>query len=99
MCKWILLFLQVALDSLCKFNATLQLDLPMLPALESEVKRLLRLLGRFITAAAITECGDDLGTTDNMVLDTKLGIGRKARAFIHEPCNIPPEANHGEQAI
>ena len=70
-------FLQVALDSLCKFNATFQLDLPMLPALKSEVKRLLCLLERFIIAAAITECGDDLGNTDNMVPDTELGIGRK----------------------
>ena len=92
-------FLQVALDSLCKFNATLQLDLPMFPALESEVKCLLRLLGRFITAAAITECGDDLGNTDNMVPDSELGIGRKARTFIHEPCNIPSESNHGEQVL
>lgn len=71
-------FLQVALDSLCKFNATFQLDLPMLPALESVVKHLLRLLlGWFVTAAVSTKCGDDLGNTDNMVPDTELGIGRK----------------------
>ena len=49
------------LDSLCKFNVTLQLSLPLLPALKTEVKQLLKILmGQFLKCEVVREPGDDL---------------------------------------
>lgn len=41
--KLVMLFLEFALDSLCKFNGVFQSNLPMLPSLKTEVKRMLRI--------------------------------------------------------
>ena len=95
--KLVLNFLEFALDSLCKFNATFQLDLPKLPALKTEVRRLLCvLLGRFMTAECIKQSGDNienislssLSNPDCQMPDTCLGIGHKARAFIDDPTTL-----------
>ena len=52
--RLVLLFLEFALNSLCKFNGVFQSSLPMLPSLKSEVNRMLRiLLGRMIKADVI----------------------------------------------
>ena len=65
-----------------------------IPIRSAHVKHLLHLLlGRFITTAATIECGDDfsgldLGNTHNMLSDTELGIGHKARAFTDEPTSL-----------
>ena len=71
------LFLEFARDSLCKFNATLQLCMPLLPALKTEVKRLL--WGDFLN---VREAGDglaDIYLTDRslQLSDEELGIGHK----------------------
>ena len=52
MTKLVMLFLEYALKSPCKYKAALQSSLPMLPSLKAKVKRMLRIfLGRFIKAA------------------------------------------------
>ena len=90
-------FLEFSLDSLCKFNATFQLDLPKLPALKTEVKRLLCvLLGHFVTAQCIKQLDDNteninlstLSNRDCQLPDADLAIGRRAKAFIDDPINL-----------
>ncbi len=64
--KLVMLFLGFALNSMCKFNAIFQSDIPMLPTLKAEVHRLLRiLLGRFL----VTEC---IHTADSSFMDINL---------------------------
>ena len=88
MCKLVMLFLEFALESLCKFNAAFQSTLVMLPSLKSEVKRMLRIfLGRFIKSDVIKAVGDDLssiiiGDEENELADEELGIGHKEWEFI-----------------
>ncbi len=61
-----MLFLGFALNSMCKFNALFQSDIPMLPTLKAEVHRLLRIfLGRFL----VTEC---IHTADSSFMDINL---------------------------
>ena len=80
--KLVLLFLEFALDSMCKFNAVFQLSLPMLPALKREVKRLLNiLLGRFLKAEAIQEAEADLTALDLNPLPTKANCFRKQESM------------------
>ena len=56
----LVMFLEFALDSMCKFNVVFQSSMPMLPALKPEVHRLLRiLLGRFVLAEAIQDANND----------------------------------------
>jgi len=86
--KLVLLFLEFALDSMCKFNAVFQLSLPMLPALKREVKRLLNiLLGRFVKAEAIQEAEADLTALDLndpllQLPEKELGIGHTTWAYL-----------------
>ena len=85
-----MLFLEFALESLCKFNAAFQSTLVMLPSLKSEVKRMLRIfLGRFIKSDVVKAAGEDLssisiGDEENELTDEELGIGHKAWEFISE---------------
>ena len=88
--KLIFLFLEFALESLCKFNSTFQSTLPMLPALKTEVKRLLKIfLARFVKLEIIRAAGDDV-TTVNLsdftlqVQDKDLSIGHKCWAYMNE---------------
>ena len=88
--KLVMLFLEFALDSLCKFNGVFQSSLPMLPFLKSEVKRLLRIImGRFIKPNVIKDTGDDfdqldLDDTTLQLPNEELGIGHKTWAYISE---------------
>ena len=90
MTKLVMLFLEYALESLCKFNAAFQSSLPMLPSLKAEVKRMLRIfLGRFIKADAIKASDDDLSKLNIndaqlQLPDTQLGIGYKTWAFLSD---------------
>ena len=99
MTKLVMLFLEYALESLCKFNAAFQSSLPMLPSLKPEVKRMLRIfLGRFIKADAIEAAEDDLSMVkvDDAAVqlpDSQLGIGHKTWAYLSEEddyldCNV-----------
>ena len=84
----LLLFLDDALYSLCKFNATFQSDLPTLPRLQEEVTRLLKLfLARFIETQVIKSVGEEITTLNisdpEIQLPIKeLGIGHKTWDFI-----------------
>ena len=61
------LFLDYALDSLCKFNVIFQSSFPKLPSLQAEVIRLTRIfLSRFLTVEAI-KASEDILT--NIYLD------------------------------
>ena len=88
--KLVLLLLEFALDSMCKFNAVFQLSLPMLPALKREVKRLLKiLLGRFLKAEAIQEAEADLTALDLndpllQLAEKELGIGHTTWAYLSD---------------
>ena len=80
--KLVLLFLEFALDSMCKFNAIFQSSLPMLPALKVEVKRLLKiLLGRFIKSDAIQQADSDLTQLD--LCDSTLQLPQQQLGFGH----------------
>lgn len=86
--KLVLLFLEYALDCLCKFNAAFQSDLPMLPRLQDEVTRLLKLfLARFIKTEVIRSVGEEITTLnisdpELQLPNMELGIGHKTWAFI-----------------
>ena len=88
--KLVMLFLEFALESLCKFNAVFQSTLVMLPSLKSEVKRMLRiLLGRYMKSDVIKAAGEDINNINvedegNEVTDNELGIGHKAWEFMSE---------------
>ena len=88
--KLVFLFLEFALDALCKFNAVFQSSLPMLPSLQSEVTRLLNIfLARFLAHEAIRAVQDDLTTIDLndptiQVCDDNLSIGHKTWALLTE---------------
>ena len=99
MTKLVMLCLEYALESLCKFNAAFQSSLPMLPSLKAEVKRMLRIfLGRFIKADAIKAADDDLNKvniddTAVQLPDSQLGIGHKTWAYLSDEedyldCNV-----------
>lgn len=98
--KLIMLFLKFALDSMCKFNVAFQSSVPMLPALKSEVQRLLRILfGRFIQAEVIQNIsGNDLTDIDVkepqlQLADEQLGIGQEAWAYLSsEEDSLDPSA-------
>ena len=83
-----MLFLELALDSTCKFNVVFQSSMSMLPALKPEVHRLLRiLLGRFIKAEAIQGANNNIMDINfqNPLLqlpDDQLGIGKEAWAYL-----------------
>ena len=88
--RLVMLFLEFILDSLCKFNGVFQCNIPMLPSLKSEVKRLLRiLLGRVIKPHVIKEVGDafeeiDLDDTALHLPNDELGIGHKTWGYLSE---------------
>ena len=90
MTKLVMLFLNYALESLCKFNSAFQSSLPMLPSLKAEVKRMLRIfLGRFINADAIKVSEDDLSKLnindeELQLPDTQLGIGHKTWSYLSD---------------
>ena len=90
LCKLVMFFLEFALRSLCEFNAAFQSTLVMLPSLNLEIKRMLRIfLGRFIKSDVIKAAGEDLrsisiGIEENELADEELGIGHKAWEFISE---------------
>lgn len=88
--KLVLFLLEFALESMSKFNTAFQMSLPMLPALKTEVNRLLRiLLGRFLKPEVLVRAKDDF-TTINLadpslqLADEDLSIGHKTWAYISE---------------
>ena len=84
--KLVMLFLEFALDSMCKFNVVFQSSMPILPALKPEVHRLLRiLLGRFVLAEAIQDANNnfmDIKDPPLQLPDDQLGIGQEAWAYL-----------------
>lgn len=92
--KLYFLFLDYALDSLCKFNATFQSSFPMLPSLQAEVMRLTRIfLSRFLTVEAIKGSQDNLTSInleDNELYlkDENLSIGHKTWGVLSEEDGI-----------
>ena len=84
--KLVFLFLDFSLEAMCKFNATFQSSMAMLPALKSEVYRLLKvLLGRFIIADVIQNIDvGSLNLCDQSIQlpDDQLGIGHSAWGYI-----------------
>ena len=92
--KLYFLFLDYALDFICKFNATFQSSLPMLPSLQAEVTRLIRIfLSRFLTVEAVKASEENLShinlDDDRLYLkDENLSIGHKTWAFLSEEDSI-----------
>lgn len=90
--KLIMLFLEFALDSMCRFNAIFQSSLPLLPSLKAEVSRLLRiLLGRFLKPEVITKAGNNgdfkkinLNDSQLQLSEEDIGIGHKAWGYLSE---------------
>ena len=84
--KLVFIFLDFSLEAMCKFNATFQSSMAMLPALKSEVYRLLKvLLGRFIIADVIQNIDvGSLNLCDQSIQlpDDQLGIGHSAWGYI-----------------
>ena len=74
----------------CKFNATFQSDLSMLPSLKAEVLRLLRiLLGKFLISEAIAMTQENLiavnlSDSSLQLPDNQLGIGHEAWRYLSE---------------
>ena len=90
--KLILLFLEFALKSICKFNAVFQSSAPMLPYLKTEVTCLFRiLLGRFIKSNVIMAAEKEnditainLSDPEIQLQDENLGIGHKTWGYLNE---------------
>lgn len=83
--KLVMLFLEFALDSMCKF---FQSRVATLPILKPEVQRLVRiLLGRFVQAEAIQGANNDftdINFQDPLLHlpDDQLGIGHEAWSYV-----------------
>ena len=90
--KLVLLFLEFALDCMCKFNAIFQLSLPMLPFLNTEVTRLLKiLLSRFLKLEVVKKAEEEhdwtsvnLNDATLYLHDEEMGIGVKTWSYLNE---------------
>ena len=88
--KLVLFFLEFALDSMSKFNATFQMSLPMLPFLKKEVNRLLKiLLSRFLKPEVLVQAQNDFRLVDLddaslQLPDESVSIGHKTWVYLSE---------------
>ena len=86
--KLVLLFLEFALDSMCKFNVVFHSSMPMLLSLKPEVHQLVTiLLGCFVQAEAIQDANNDIMNINIQdpllhLLDDQLGIGQEIWAYL-----------------
>ena len=84
--KLLVLFLDYALDSLSKFNATFQSSLPMLPLVQNEVKWLPKLfIAKFMKTETVRSVNDftTLNFNDSQahLSDQHMSIGHKRGHF------------------